>query len=228
MAPFAGRLGQGRLRWHGVEHQLPRHEPPHAMHGTAVYASWEVVSTAEDCVVLEHQLADPWPFAGVVRQELRLAPGSLTARLSLVALEEQPVVLGWHPWFARRLARGGPAELSFEPGRQYLRGEDDLPTGELVPPRPGPWDDCFEGVRAAPRLTWPGALELELVSPTDHWVVFDEEDEAVCVEPQTGPPDAVRLGRAADVPAGGELSLPLELRWSAPASRRAEGTRQEA
>ncbi|HWG92602.1 MAG TPA: hypothetical protein VNU66_00050, partial [Mycobacteriales bacterium] len=70
------------------------------------------------------------------------------------------------------------------------------------------------GVRSAPRLTWPGALALELDSPVEHWVLFDERDEAVCLEPQTGPPDAVHLGRADVVPAGGELVLPLTLRWT--------------
>ena len=70
------------------------------------------------------------------------------------------------------------------------------------------------GLEAPPRLTWPGALELVLDSPVEHWVLFDERPEAVCVEPQTGPPDAVRLGRADVVPAGGELELPLVLRWT--------------
>lgn len=214
MAPFAGRLREGRLPWRGQVHQLPLHAPPHAIHGTAVDGRWHVRASGPDRAVLEHPLASPWPFAGVVRQELHLQPDRLDVRLSLLAGEDQPVVLGLHPWFARRLSRGGPVEVAVDPVQQYVRGEAGLPTGELAPPGPGPYDDCFLGVRAAPRLRWPGALQLELVSPVDHWVLFDERDEAVCVEPQTGPPDAVHLGREHVVAAGEEHVLPLGLRWT--------------
>lgn len=215
MAPFAGRLREGRLPWRGEQHALPRHAPPHAIHGTAVDAAWRVVEANRATAVLEHVLADPWPFAGTVRQELALAPDRLDVRLSLRAGEEQPVTLGLHPWFPRRLPRGGPVELRFDPVQQYVRGDDGLPTGELVPPLPGPHDDCFLGLRSAPKLVWPGALELTLESPVEHWVLFDERDEAVCVEPQTGPPDAVHLGQAHIVRAGEEHALALTLRWTA-------------
>jgi len=214
MAPFAGRLRDGRLTWGGVEHQLPRHAAPHAIHGTAVDAAWTVVDRTSTTVVLEHVLADPWPFAGTVRQQLELSADGLEATLSLHADEEQPVTLGLHPWFRRRIGRGGPVRLDLDPLQQYARGADGLPTGELVDPQPGPHDDCFLGVRRPPRLSWPGALELVLSSSADHWVVFDERPEVVCVEPQTGPPDAVHLGRADAVPAGGELALRVVLRWS--------------
>lgn len=214
MAPFAGRLREGRLPWRGQVHQLPLHAAPHAIHGTAVDAGWRVVEATGTTAVLEHELADPWPFAGTVRQALALSDDALDVRLSVRAAEDQPVTLGLHPWFARRLARGGDAEVSFDPVQQYLRGDDGLPTGELVPPLPGPHDDCFLGVRSRPRVVWPEALALELDSPVEHWVLFDERDEAVCVEPQTGPPDAVHLGQAHEVAAGQEHVLPLTLRWT--------------
>lgn len=215
MAPFAGRLREGRLPWRGHEHSLPRHAPPHAIHGTAVDAPWRVVEASGGTAVLEQALSDPWPFAGTVRQELALGPDRLDARLSLHAGEEQPVTLGLHPWFARRLPRGDAVEVRFDPVQQYVRGDDGLPTGELVPPRPGPHDDCFLGVRSSPRLVWPGALELALESPVEHWVLFDEREEAVCLEPQTGPPDAVHLGQAHAVAAGEEHAFALTLRWTA-------------
>jgi aldose 1-epimerase len=214
MAPFAGRLRDGRLPWGGQVHRLPLHAAPHAIHGTAVDAAWQVVEASTHAAVLEHALADPWPFAGTVRQELALSADGLTARVSLRADDEQPVTLGLHPWFRRRLARGAPVEVRLDPVQQYVRGDDGLPTGELVDPRPGPHDDCFLGVRSAPRLVWPGALELVLQSPVEHWVLFDERDEAVAVEPQTGPPDAVHLGQAHVVRAGSEHHLALTLRWT--------------
>ena len=71
------------------------------------------------------------------------------------------------------------------------RGADGLPTGALVAPTPPPWDDCFIELRSAPRLTWPDGLSLEITSSADHWVVYDESSDGVCVEPQTGPPDGL-------------------------------------
>ena len=50
-----------------------------------------------------------------------------------------------------------------------------------------------------PRLTWPGVLELDVRSTAPFWVVFDERDDALCVEPQTAPPDAFNLAWAAGV-----------------------------
>ncbi len=214
MAPFAGRLRHGRLTWRGREYPLPLHAAPHAIHGTAVDTAWEVASATGTTAELWQRLAYPWPFAGTLRQELELHHDRLATRLTLHADEEMPAVLGHHPWFRRQLDVGSPVQLDVRPRRQYERGADGLPTGRLVSPQPGPHDDCFLGVDRPPRLVWPGALEVTLVSPVDHWVVFDERPEAVCVEPQTGPPDAVRLGSATDVPAGGVLTLPLVVSWT--------------
>lgn len=214
MVPFAGRLHQARLEWRGEAYDLPVHAPPHAIHGTAVDAGWDVVGVTASSLVLEQDLFGTWPFEGLVRAELALRPGGLDARLSLHAREDMPVVLGWHPWFRRQLGRGAPVVLHVAAAEQYERGPDDLPTGRLVAPVPGPWDDCFVGLHESPRLVWPGALELTLNTSADHLVVFDEHPDAVCLEPQTGPPDAVRLGRATVVGAGESLDLVMTMRWS--------------
>lgn len=41
------------------------------------------------------------------------------------------------------------------------------------------------------KLTWPGRLELTVRSRSEWVVVYDEQDEAVCVEPQSGPPNGL-------------------------------------
>ena len=53
MAPFAGRLHEGRLVWRGREHRLPLHAAPHAIHGTAVDGAWQVVASTSSTAVLE-------------------------------------------------------------------------------------------------------------------------------------------------------------------------------
>lgn len=98
------------------------------------------------------------------------------------------------PWFNRSLG-GTDAQdvrLDFTAAWQEERGDDHLPTGKRVDPRPGPWDDCFgmpDGVDVT--LTWPGQLELKVTSREEWVVVYDEQFEAVCVEPQTGPPNGL-------------------------------------
>jgi aldose 1-epimerase len=195
MAPFAGRIRFGSLTFAGKANQLERNLPPHAIHGTVLDRRWDVVTRGPDRLALETDLGPGWPFPGRVMHEIRLRPGGLAATLTLDADEPMPAWIGWHPWF-RRSIDGHAVELDFEPESMYERGPDGLPTGALTPPTPGAWDDAFVGLRDAPRLRWPGLLDLEIHSSAGVWVVFDERDDAICVEPQTAPPDAVNVARA--------------------------------
>lgn len=216
-APFAGRIRDGRFTFEGRDVELPLNLPPHAIHGTVFLRAWTVDGPDRMSV----DLAPSWPFAGRVTQWFRLHDDGLDVRLRLDATDRMPVTLGWHPWFRRELigtasrpsAGGRPVELRFRPGRMYERGPDSLPTGRLVPPKPRPWDDCFVDVDGRPLLTWPDALTLQLSTSADHWVVYDEPDYALCVEPQTAPPDDVHLGPRTIVPAGGSVEATMTWRW---------------
>ncbi len=49
MAPWAGRLREGVLRWRGEEHRLPTDIlPPHAIHGTLLETAWDVVDAGPE------------------------------------------------------------------------------------------------------------------------------------------------------------------------------------
>jgi aldose 1-epimerase len=213
MAPYAGRLAGGRVVIGGVEHQLPRLAPPHAIHGTVTERPWEVLDAGPDSLRCAVDLGPDWPARGRVEQRLELTGDALTSELTLHAEDAMPVTMGWHPWFARRLARGADAEWLLTGGRQYGRSAEWLPTSPVTGLRPGPWDDCFRDFTAPPGLRWPGALELRVESSADHWVLFDERPGELCLEPQTGPPDAPGLGEATEVPAGGSLQLRCTWRW---------------
>jgi aldose 1-epimerase len=226
MAPFAGRIRDGRFTFRGREVQLPRNLPPDAIHGTVFERPWEVASQTDDHLVLTIDLGPAWPFRGTVTQSIRLAPGGLDAALTLEADEAMPAVLGWHPWFRRYLdhAPGSPGtrsaevELVIDAASMFERGVDGLPTGALVSPRPRPWDDAFTGLRTAPIVRWQGALEITLSSTADVWVVYDEPVEGVCVEPQTAPPDVANLCAAAgeepDVADQGQpMAASMAWRW---------------
>lgn len=216
MAPFAGRIREGRFRFDGRDVQLARNDPPHALHGTVFERAWHV----DDSSTLSIDLGSGWPFAGRVVQRFTLDDDGLEVELRLHADEPMPAALGWHPWFRRRLAGtvkaprepSTPAVLHLDAELLYERGADGLPTGDLVPPTLGPWDDCFTGLRTPPRLTWPGVLELELTSSAQNWVVYSEPRAAICVEPQTAPPDFVRIAPSITVP-GEPLVATMRWRW---------------
>lgn len=223
MAPFAGRIRSGRFQAGGEAHELRLNLPPHAIHGTTLDRPWAVVEHGAvglgglpSAATLEIALGTGWPFAGRVRHRVALGPDRLDLEIVLLADEAMPVAVGWHPWFRRQLARGEPLRLELPAGAMYERDADGIPTGALLRPPPlGPWDDCFTELSGPPVLRWPGALELVMTSTCSHVVVYDEPDHAVCVEPQTGPPDAVNLGQAALLADGDELRATCTLRWDA-------------
>jgi aldose 1-epimerase len=195
MVPWCGRTRNGTFRNGGVTHQLPINAAPHAIHGTGRDTIWRQAPGATDTsAAFFYDLTEPWPYPGRVTQVFELAETGLRITMSVEAAGDSfPAQAGWHPWFLRNLGAGGQdVAVDFAPAWQEERGPDHLPTGKRIEPRPGPWDDCFgmpEGVDVT--LTWPGELRLRVTSPAQWVVVYDEQPEAVCVEPQSGPPNGL-------------------------------------
>ncbi|MFJ8789002.1 aldose 1-epimerase [Streptomyces sp. NPDC102462] len=192
MVPWCGRIRDGRFLNGATTHQMPLNSPPHAIHGTARDGAWHTARVGSDEAVMTYDLVEPWPYSGRVTQIVALTEDALTLTMSVETYDSSfPAQIGWHPWFHRNLD-GADVRLDFSPAWQEERGADHLPTGNRVAPRPGPWDDCFgmpDGVDVT--LTWPGRLELTVASPERWVVVYDEQEAAVCVEPQTGPPNGL-------------------------------------
>ncbi len=186
MAPWVGRLRNGRFTHDGTTYQVERNLPPHAIHGTAFVQPWSVIDVQRTNATIRCDLGPGWPLGGIAEQRFELAPDALTCTLRVVAAEHSmPAEVGWHPW----LAVTGPVTLHATV--MYERGPDHLPTGRLIEPLPRPWDDCF---LATQPVTMPvGPFVITVTSDCDHLVVFDELDAAVAVEPQSGPPDAFNL-----------------------------------
>ncbi|MCB5163496.1 aldose 1-epimerase [Streptomyces bambusae] len=193
MVPWCGRTRDGEFRSGGELHRLPLNAAPHAIHGFGRDAAWKPVRTDRAEAAFTYDLTEPWPWPGRVTQTVELAADSLTLAMGIETYGDSfPAQAGWHPWFRRSLDGGEDVRLAFEPAWQEERGLDHLPTGRRIDPLPGPWDDCFGmpyGVDAT--LTWPGQLELRVTSRAEWVVVYDEQPEAVCVEPQSGPPNGL-------------------------------------
>jgi aldose 1-epimerase len=212
MAPWAGRIRHGEFSFAGRQHRLPLAMPPHALHGVVLDRPWRV--TGPDAIAIE--LDGRWPFRGRVTQQFAVTDDGLDVAMTLDADEPMPAVIGWHPWFRRRLRDGGaPVELTLDAAEMLVRDDDGIPTGERVAPPAGPWDDAFTGLRTNPLLEWPGEMRLELSSSCAWWVVYTSPDYAVCVEPQSGPPDAANRDPEVVAP-GASLRQTMRWRWTRP------------
>jgi aldose 1-epimerase len=219
MAPWAGRLRDGRFTSDGTTHQLALNHTDedgtrHAIHGTVFDAEWTVDEVAADAITLHCPLdaALGWPFAGTARQTIILAADRVSCRLRVDTDGDPfPASIGWHPWFRK------PDRLTFAPEGMYARDGIGLPGKTLVPPVAGPWDDCFVNQRPVTlhydRSDHSAVTAVTVTSDCDHWVVYDQPAHATCVEPQSGPPDALNVVPVLVRP-GEPLSRRMRIAWS--------------
>jgi aldose 1-epimerase len=215
MAPWPGRLADGRLRFRGRTWQLRRTHGRHAIHGLVWAVPWEVTEASVDETTLTVGLdRDGWPFGGEVRQAWRLEPGRVVIEATITAEQAMPAALGWHPWFRRETP--DPSLLLDAAGT--LAAHRMIPTGEVDPLtrktdlRGGPvlgrrrLDHTYVGARSPAVLRWPDLeLRVEFGAEADTVVVYTPWN-AVCIEPQTALPNA--LGRANSAAAGVAGAVP--------------------
>ncbi len=218
MAPYAGRIRHGVLWWRGRRHQLPVDSPPHAIHGVVLDRPWAVTTGQGDHragrISLRCDFDTRWPWPGHVVQTLQLTGRGLDVRLEVHADDvAMPAWTGLHPWFARRLAIGEPARLEVRAAGILPRDDEGMPRPEPAAIPPPPHDDVFVGVDWPAAVVWDGALRLEISAGSPFAVVFDERPEAICIEPQTAPPNAVELDLAAVIEPGHPLTLQTTMTW---------------
>ena len=190
MVPFAGRVRDGRFTHDGVTHQLPQNADAHAIHGTVFDVAWSTVDYSPSHAVLVAPLGPRWPFGGNVTHVISVDANerSVTCTLTVTTTSPSaPAQVGWHPWFIR------PATLDVQFGEMYARDVQHIPDGRRAAPPQGPWDDCFIGARKAPAVIFGDGVRLNVESDCDHWVVYDMPTHALCLEPQSGPPDGFTL-----------------------------------
>jgi aldose 1-epimerase len=192
MVPWAGRVRHGSFDFEQQRYQLPLNNPPHAIHGTARDHPWQEDGEG----VISASLDPPWPLGGRVVPRFAVAPDALHLTMEVHAADgPMPVSCGWHPWWSRNAGRGEQLTVDLDADAMYARDEDGIPIGELAPIGPHPSDDCFTKLGNRPAvLRWSGAISVTLETTCPCVVVFDEPEHAICVEPQSGPPDAFNLG----------------------------------
>jgi galactose mutarotase-like enzyme len=205
MVPFVGRVFEGRVQWDGQSAQLRQNHGRHAIHGVAFDVPWTVTDRSDGHVALACRL-DPsrWPFGGEVRQQIALDAGRLVLEAEILAERPTPAALGWHPWFVRE---PGGMRVSVTSDRVLDTGPDLIPTGGLTPVdaardlRAGravddlDLDDVYTSAKSPAALCWSDLeLRMSFARPIETVVVYTHP-AAVCLEPQTAWPDAIRLAR---------------------------------
>ncbi len=191
MVPWAGRIRDGLVKDDfGEIFSLPTNwDPPHAEHGFGFYLPWEIAGDNAT------RLSMPEPYSpAYAEQKFEIHENSLRWSVNYFSNGcTLPAWVGFHPWFARSLTQGQSGEVSVSAEKMLVRGNDMLPTGEYCAPKEQPWDDAFTGVATSPSIHWRGAAKVTISSPSPWWVIYTEDSEGLCVEPQTAPPDACNL-----------------------------------
>ena len=205
MAPWPGRLADGRFDWRGRTIQLWRTHGRHAIHGLTWNRAWSIDQVTADTTALSIELPrDEWPMGGRVVQRVRLAAHQLRFEAEIHADDPMPAALGWHPWFRR----DNPDPSLRLDAHGLLQRRAMLPTGRVLPLagrfdlRDGPnlgrrrLDDAWVGARSPAVLRWPRReLRIEF-GPECSTVLVYTPWNAICVEPMTASPNALALPAA--------------------------------
>jgi aldose 1-epimerase len=201
LVPYSNRLGHRRFRWRGHDYRVePNFEgSPHALHGVAWRRAWEVADASESCAELRlvHRADDDWPFGFEVRQRFALTPHSVELSLVFANTDriEQPVGLGWHPYFPKR----SRSRLHIEISDRWEADALQLPTRKVA--QPGidadvahlDFDHCFEGWSGPARIR-DEKLSLRLTSSLRRLVVYTPRDrDFFCVEPVSHVSNAIHM-----------------------------------
>ncbi|RUL89766.1 aldose 1-epimerase [Tautonia sociabilis] len=158
--PFPNRIKNGRFSWGGTSYSLPLTKPPHAIHGFALDAEWEVIDHGEgpDGAFLTGRYRLPrtfpngapcWPSDGYLDIRYALHGRSLTLDATIANESEGdlPYGLGFHPYF--RLPFGGGGDLDRTkvviPASRFWVLDDSIPTGATLPV-----DDALDFRRGKP------------------------------------------------------------------------------
>jgi aldose 1-epimerase len=204
LAPFVGRLSNGLVEWNGRSATLPLNHGRHAIHGSVFDVPWSVVSGDESSVVLGYRF-DParWPFAGTMSQRYAMKPGSLTIEAEITAEEPMPAAIAWHPWFRRdsdmslMVQSGHVLALDHEliPSGKQVAVDDRRDLRKLTAVGDRALDDVYVAPSTPSVICWSDLeLRMDFSAPITTFVVYTNP-KAICLEPMTAWPDAVRLSQ---------------------------------
>lgn len=210
LAPWPGRIADGRYAFDGVTHEVPVNERATgaALHGLVAWLPWRVESATETAARFELDLpASPaYPFAVAFAVDYTVDAGGLGVRLTATnhGDGEAPVGLSAHPYLtcgvgldACTLDLPATAVLDAAGGRPALMDAAGAGLAFRGAPLAGrSVDHAFTGLPAERwRVTLTGAGRSVWLASDARWVqVFTADGElgraGLAVEPMTCPPNA--------------------------------------
>jgi aldose 1-epimerase len=146
--PFPNRIREGRYSWNGKDYQLPLGKPPHAIHGFAADADWQVVehavSPAGATLLGRYQISrqspqmlPSWPGDLILEMRYTLAGRTLDLDITITnpGGDDVPYGLGFHPYFRLPFSSKGTLEQTrvVIPAGEFWVLEGAIPTGERRP-----------------------------------------------------------------------------------------------
>jgi aldose 1-epimerase len=198
MAPWPGRIRDNQVIYKGKTYPQEINFQKWAIHGTVAFSEGKVQNQTIDSVEIVHKTNSDWPISMEILQRWSLTSKYLKCYARISTIEgEFPAELGWHPWFNRQLTRGKLAKFGIEAVSQYIKDENFFTLNETKEIGIPPFDDAFYVPSGKGFIEWPEALRIDFSTDLDTFVVFDEPEDVFCIEPQTGPPDAIN--RASNV-----------------------------
>ena len=226
MGPWAGRVRGNVLDFGEATYPLDATHDAWALHGTTLGSAAEVeldrgdVSVDADCAsaTVTLPLGPHWPWGGRLIAHWTVSANCIALDLVLSSdADVFPGVIGWHPWFNRKLVRGSAARWSLPVPLLAERDPGYVLSGRLLESdlADGPYDDAFLVAGKAASIDWPGALRLDVESSHPWFVVYDGQPGFICVEPQTGPPNGINDALVEPVSlVSPDRPLVLSTRWT--------------
>jgi aldose 1-epimerase len=222
LAPWPGRLRDGRYRFDGAEHRTPttERERRNALHGLTTERRWRGTRSSSRHLTLAYDLRpeDGYPFALALEVEYELAIRSVVAtlRATNVGGAPAPFGAGLHPYLRgdvlelparvvlplddRLLPAGNPApvagtELDFRRGRAIGAQRIDRCFGEL--------DRDGDGIARVALAGDAGRVGVWMDARFGFIQIYTNE-AGVAIEPMTCAPDAFNSGDGLVVLAPGD------------------------
>lgn len=146
--PYPGRIRNARYTFGGKEYHLPATKPPHAIHGFAHEASWDVVEhragPAGATILGRLRLAERvpalaplWPSDAVLEVRYTLAGRKLSMEIAVSNAGVAPLPFGFgiHPYFRLPFEPDGDRRRTrvILPATECWVLNESLPTGERQP-----------------------------------------------------------------------------------------------
>jgi aldose 1-epimerase len=143
--PYPNRVRAGRYRFQGRDYQLPIALAPHAIHGFALDAAWDVVEhtagATEASLTGRYQIAKStparrplWPTDAILQVRYGLSGRRLTMAVTVANPTADPLPYGFgiHPYFRLPVEPGGDLAQTrvILPASTFWVLKDFLPTGE--------------------------------------------------------------------------------------------------